>query len=143
VPDAKKKLLSMEAEVPEPDPVAVARMKYEAENRVKPGAMKRALGFMRRGPDTWMAAKSGTPSMENPLPTVPVSVPAATETSGFSGDVTISTSTDTAALDNQQDARQLPPGQQATGDQTAPSEQAAPAKPDAKAKKKEEKKRKK
>ena len=34
----------MKRPVPEADPVAYARMKYEMENRTKPGMMSHALG---------------------------------------------------------------------------------------------------
>lgn len=111
--DAKKKLGEMEMPIPDADPVAEARMKFEAENRTTPGMFRRATGFMRRGPDTHTAAKSGQPAMESMRPSIPVSVPVA-GSAGFSGDVTVGTVTDTTALDTQPDARANPPaGQQA------------------------------
>ena len=40
--DAKKKLKELEMTVPEADPVALNRMKWERENRVKPGLVSRS-----------------------------------------------------------------------------------------------------
>lgn len=120
VDEAKKKLTSLEAPVPEPDPVAVARMKYEQENRTKPGMMSRGMGFLKRGPDTFTAAKSGTPTMTPPKPSIPASVPEPASTASFSGDVTASTVSDPTALDTQPDARAVKPGDPKPADQAAP-----------------------
>ena len=79
---AKKKLESLEMAVPEADPAAVARMKYEIDNRTKPGLIHRAVDMVRRGPDVSSAAKSGTPTMVNPKPAIPASVPAACRCAG-------------------------------------------------------------
>ena len=90
---AKKKLVSLEAEVPRADPTAADRMKYEAANRSKPGMLHRMISPFRTSPDTYMAAKSGTPQMNNPKPSIPITVPiiAADGTVvGFQGDVTVS-----------------------------------------------------
>jgi outer membrane protein assembly factor BamD len=95
---AKKKLQAMELEVPSADPAAVARMKFEAENRSKPGMLHRSTGFLRTTPDTYMAAKSGSPQMSNPKARIPISVPPPAGTAGFNGDVTVAPSgADTAA----------------------------------------------
>ena len=75
VDEAKTKLKSMEKEIPEPDPTAVARMKFEKENYQKPGMMKPVKSIFSKGPDTSLAAKSGTPSTASLRPTIPVSVP--------------------------------------------------------------------
>jgi outer membrane protein assembly factor BamD len=108
---AKKKLESLEMAVPEADPAAVARMKYELENRTKEGMIRRTTDFLHRGPDVSSAAKSGSPNMQNPKPSVPVSVPVPTTASaGFSGDVTVAPVTDPTALDTKPDARMNPPG---------------------------------
>lgn len=85
--DAKKKLKTMELPVPEADPVAYARMKYELENRDKQGPMDHALGIFKHGPDVRAAAKSGAPAMTSLRPTIPASVPAPTGATGFTGDV--------------------------------------------------------
>ncbi len=94
---AKKKLQSMELEVPAADPAAVARMKFEAENKTKPGALHRATSFVRLTPDTYMAAKSGSPQMNNPKATIPISVPPPAGAAGFNGDVTVAPAADAAA----------------------------------------------
>ncbi len=86
---AKKKLQEMELEVPKPDPAAVARMKFEMENRTKPSTFNRATSFLRTTPDTYTAAKSGTPQMNNPKSTIPISVPPPAGAAGFNGDVTV------------------------------------------------------
>jgi outer membrane protein assembly factor BamD len=75
VDEAKDKLKSMEKEIPEPDPTAVARMKYEQENHPKPGMMHPVKSMFSKGPDVHMAAKSGTPATTSLRPTIPVSVP--------------------------------------------------------------------
>ena len=72
---AKKKLKAMEINIPEPDPVALARMKYEKENKEKISLPSKSLSIFKKAPETRTAAKSGTPAMENVRPTVPVSVP--------------------------------------------------------------------
>jgi outer membrane protein assembly factor BamD len=106
VDEAKKRLQALEMPIPEADPVAYNRMKYELENRTKSGLVGNSLGFMRRGPDVKAAAKSGTPAMEPMRPTLPVTVPAAAEAGGFSGDVGVQQlGTGTSALDTQPDAR--------------------------------------
>jgi outer membrane protein assembly factor BamD len=73
--DARKQLQTMEAEIPEANPEAEARMKYELENYDKPGKVSNALSMFRRGPDMSGAAKQGTPQMDGLRPSIPVSVP--------------------------------------------------------------------
>ncbi len=128
---AKKKLKAMEMNVPDPDPVALARMKYEAENKTKPSLIHKTLSPFEKHPETFMAAKSGTPAMESIRPSVPVSVPVPVAVAGVT-DVGASVvgSTD-KSLDTKPDARMAP--QPAT---PAPAEGAAapaaqPAKPPA------------
>src|SRR5436190_12703836 len=75
VEDARAQLEVMKRPVPEADPVAYARMKYEIENHEKPSKLSHALGIFRGRPDMSQAAKSGTPPMEGLRPTVPQSVP--------------------------------------------------------------------
>jgi outer membrane protein assembly factor BamD len=106
---AKKKLLSLEMPVPEADPAAVARMKYEQENRTKPSVIHRSTEWFRRGPEVSTAAKSGTPTMTNPKAAIPVSVPVPATAAAFSGDVTVAPVTDPTALDTKPDARLNPP----------------------------------
>lgn len=110
--EAKKKLQDMEREVPEPDPVALARMEYEAENAEKPGRFDAFWGVFRRNPNMKTAAKSGTPASTTLRPTIPPNVPgAAGSSSEVSADVTISTVSDSSALDTKPDARRNPPQQ--------------------------------
>ncbi len=75
--DARAQLEVMKRTVPEADPVAMNRMKFEQENRTKPGMLSRTFGVFSSHPDTSPAAKSGEPKMEGYRPTIPVSVPAA------------------------------------------------------------------
>ena len=129
VDEAKQMLKQMEMPVPEADPVAAARMKYELENRTKPGIMDRTLGFMKSGPDVRTAAKSGSPSMTPMRPAIPVSVPVvAGAVVGGTTDVTVQQVGNTSALDTNPDARQIQPavpGATANPDGTAKA--AAPA----------------
>jgi len=112
--DAKKKLTAMEMPVPEPDPAAVARMKFEAENRTKPGAFSRAASAFAHSPDVYTAAKSGTPQMNNPRQNIPANVPAPpAANAGFQGDVTVAPITGTSALDTKPDARTAAGGAEA------------------------------
>ena len=119
--DATKKLKDMELPVPEPDQVALNRMKWEQENRQKPGMISRSTSFLRRGPDVGDAARSGPPAMTTIRPTVPPTVPqTASAGAGFTGDVTATQLSGPSALDTKPDARANPPA-------------AADAKPDASA----------
>jgi outer membrane protein assembly factor BamD len=105
---ARKKLQSMEMPVPEADPAAVARMKYEQENRTKPGMVRSTLGFMSSRPDTNMAAKSGAPTMTNPKPSYPATVPTQVAQQTGITDVTVAPVTDPTALERLPDAREKP-----------------------------------
>ena len=119
--EAKKRLAALKRPIPEADPVAMERMRYEIENRDNPSLMSHLWGIFRKNPDTHLAAKSGTPAMNPMRPTVPVSVPAAAAgTTGVTGDVSVQTVTDPTALDKQPDARQNPPAQQQPGQAAAP-----------------------
>ena len=127
VDSAKKKLRALEMPIPDADPVAYNRQKWEYENRQKPGMISRNTGFLRRGPDVSSAARSGAPAMTTLKPNVPVSVPAPAAGPGFSGDVTATTASDSTALDTKPDARANPPGPNgaAAGDQQQQQTQAA------------------
>jgi outer membrane protein assembly factor BamD len=116
---AKKKLESMELPIPEADPAAVARMKYEAENRTRPGLVHKSSSFLRRGPEVSSAAKAGTPTMKNPVASIPVSVPVPAGAGGFSGDVTVAPVGANSALDSQPDARPGAAGAAAGGTPSA------------------------
>ena len=124
---AKEKLVGMNRPVPQPDPVAYARMKYELENRENPGMMHHVWGIFKKSPDTTFAAKSGTPTMTGLRPSVPASVPPAAlqqgpgGAPGASADVSVSTVQDSTTLDTSPDARQNPPA----AEQAAPPAQQA------------------
>ena len=106
---AKSRLKTLEMPVPGADPAAEARMRFEKENRTKPGMFHRATGFLRQSPDANMAAKSGTPQMNPPKQNIPVTVPVPGSQAGFQGDVTVAPAADPSALENNPDARQQPP----------------------------------
>jgi hypothetical protein len=114
-------------EIPQPDPVALARMQYEKENFTKPGTVKRSTAFLTRGPDVAHAAKSGAPAMSTLKPSIPASVPipveaalaaaggpvtpAAAAVPAGTTDVTISNDVAKgSSLDTKPDARMAPPG---------------------------------
>jgi len=123
---AKKKLQELELPVPEADPVAVTRMKFEAANHVEPSKLRKMTDFIRRNPDMSDAAKSGTPTMDPPLREIPVTVPVTADgtAAGFTGDVTVAPVTGNSALDTQPDARTPAAPKPATGD--APNTGGAP-----------------
>ena len=73
--EAKEKLTAMKRPVPAADPAAVARMKYEQDNFRKNSTVHNSMSIFRRGPETNMAAKTGSPSMQAMRPPTPVSVP--------------------------------------------------------------------
>ncbi len=107
---ARQKLVALERQVPEADPVAMARMKYELANREKPGLMSHFWGIFRKSPSVAMAARSGAPATAALRPSIPVSVPAPASGEAPTADVTAATITGSSALDTQPDARQNPPG---------------------------------
>jgi DNA uptake protein ComE-like DNA-binding protein len=108
VDEAKQRLESMKRPVPEADPVAYSRMKYEVENHSRPGVLSHTLGIFKQHPDTTMAAKSGTPQMTGLRPTIPATVPAvaAGPAAGVT-DVTAATGS-AEQLDKNPDARMNP-----------------------------------
>jgi outer membrane protein assembly factor BamD len=107
--DASKKLKELEMPVPEADKNAVARMQYEKDHKQKPGMIASKTLWIRRNPDTSMAAKSGDPAMSNLRPSVPPLVPQPAGATGFTGDVTATAVGDSSALDSKPDARANPP----------------------------------
>ncbi|MCW5978251.1 MAG: outer membrane protein assembly factor BamD [Bryobacteraceae bacterium] len=106
--DAKKRLRNMEREIPEADPVAIARMEYERENTEELGMSGKFWSIFKKSPNVKPAAKSGAPANETLRPSVPVSVPTPGATREIGGDVTASTPADSSALDSQPDARRNP-----------------------------------
>jgi outer membrane protein assembly factor BamD len=125
---AKGKLEEMEKPIPQPDPVAYARQKYEIENRTKPSLLGRSWNVFSHSPDVTMAAKSGTPSVEGLRPTTPATVPviAPTPAAGVTGDISVQTAGSSTALDNNPDARANPPAA-AAAPAAAPAAAAVPA----------------
>ena len=119
---AKKKLQELELPIPEADPAAVARMKFEAANHVEPGKLHRLTDFIRRNPDMSDAAKSGTPTMDPPVREIPVTVPVTADgaAAGFTGDVTVAPVSGNSALDTQPDARAPAPPKPVTGGNAPP-----------------------
>ena len=118
VSEATSHLKAMNRPVPEADPVAYARQKYEMENRQKKKLLSKAWGPFSSHPDVLNVAKSGSPRMETLKPYTPVSIPPsakggeATGNTGVSSgggggsDVTVSTVNDSKLIDVAPDARQ-------------------------------------
>jgi len=126
VDEAKKRLKAMEAEIPEADPVALARMKYEQENATPRGYWARTWGVFSKSPDMSTAAKSGQPTMTAMRPTIPVSIPTpGGQAGGGVTDVTVSTAADSGgaptALDTQPDARLSQPASTSGASSGTPS----------------------
>jgi hypothetical protein len=100
----------MEAEIPDPDPVAVARMRYEQDNVTRPSLFNRYWGQISSRPDVSRAAKSGEPSLASFRPTIPPLVPIPAAQTTASGGVTdVNATTDIGssnALETRPDARQ-------------------------------------
>ncbi len=139
---ARKKLEAMHRPVPESDPVAYARMKYDLENRNMPGKVGRLLDTFKRAPDISASAKGGTPAMTMLHPGVPVSVPqpagagtssdvTATPNAGGSSDVSGGLVGNTKELDSRPDARPNPPAESTppAAAAAAPDRPGAPATP--------------
>ncbi len=116
---AKERLQAMNRPVPEADPAALARMKYELENRRTAGIPGRVLGVFASHPDVRSAAKSGSPNMAGLRPTIPASVPPSAAGAAGVTDVTAGVVSDTSALDKSPDARANPPGQNAAASPAA------------------------
>ena len=115
--DAKDRLQEMKRPIPAADPAAVARMKYEEENRTKKGMLSKTMNIFASRPDTHTAAKTGAPAMTTMRPPTPVSVPSlaaagapGTVTGSAGGattsDVSATVSTSTSGIDAKPDARQ-------------------------------------
>lgn len=135
VDESKELLTKMELPVPEANPTAYARMKYELENQRKVGMMFHTLGIFRKSPDMHLAAKSGAPQMETLKPSIPVSVPVAAAegeggtgtgavAGGGTGDVAGQVVQDPTQLDQGADAR-------SKASQDAAKKDAEPAKAEA------------
>jgi outer membrane protein assembly factor BamD len=121
--DARAQLEVMKRTVPEADAVAMARMKYEMENRTKPGKLSNVFGIFRSRPDMSQAAKSGTPPMEGYRPTIPASVPATAANPGALGtnEVSISNPGSDSEIDKGKEVRANPGGVQDAPPTPAPA----------------------
>jgi outer membrane protein assembly factor BamD len=128
VDPAKKRLKDMEAEVPEADPVAVARMKYELENKTKNGMMHDFWAVFKKSPDMTAAAKSGAPAMTSLRPSIPVSVPVPAGATGGVNDLGGTVITGQSDLDKKPDDRMSVQNKAAAGTPEK-KEEAAPAAP--------------
>jgi outer membrane protein assembly factor BamD len=145
---AKKALQDMEAPVPEVDPAAAEREKYNTENYRHPSILAQSMGFMRRGPDVSSAAKTGQPAMENVSFPIPASVPKATNSEAPANGATVTGTTDVngsivsnpAKLEQGKDARSLTP---VGGKTAAANAQAVPSNHEAELKKAREQAKKK
>jgi outer membrane protein assembly factor BamD len=114
--DARAQLEVMKRTVPEADAVAMARMKFEMENRTKPGKLSGFWGLFRSRPDMSQASKSGTPPMEGYRPTIPASVPPAAANPGATGvnEITVSVpGSDSSEIDKGKEVRANPSGTEA------------------------------
>src|ERR1022692_242910 len=95
VEDAKAKLKSWEKPIPEPDPQALERMKYDSEHRdSKGGYLARGMSIVRGRPDVTPTTHSGDPTKVHlpPAPTPQDITPVATGADGTAG-VKIETTT--------------------------------------------------
>ena len=103
--ESKARLQAMNRPVPEADPVAYSRMKYEQENRTTRSLLGKVWGPFSSRPDMNPAAKSGTPQMTGFRPTIPASVPPIAAGAQGTSDVTAAVATDPSLLDKNPDAR--------------------------------------
>ena len=104
VENSKRQLREMEAEVPEADPVALARMEYEQENAESLGMFGRFWGIFSKNPNVKSAARSGTPAATLLRPTIPISVPGQLP-ADVAADVSAAPTTDPSVLATEPDAR--------------------------------------
>ncbi len=72
---AKDRLTQMKRPIPQSDPAAYARMKYNIENQKRAGIFAKTMDLLSGKPDVGMAAKQGAPAMAAVRPGPPVSVP--------------------------------------------------------------------
>jgi outer membrane protein assembly factor BamD len=130
--DAKAQLKAMNRPVPDTDPVAEARMKFELENRAKRSLMSKITGPFKSQPYTATAAKSGNPTMETFKPTIPLNVPDVAKGVTTTNEVTIGPVANRDILDKAPDARTAAePGTNPATPPAAADEAAKPATPDA------------
>ena len=92
--EARRNLKAMGRPVPDADPVAEARMKFELENRKKPGFLSKIVDPFSDRPTTYNAAHSGNNQMNTFQPGMPLDVPEAARgntAAGTESTVTIGT----------------------------------------------------
>lgn len=114
--DAKARLAEMKRPIPDSDPEAYARMKYNIDNRTHAGFLGKVGHVVTGHPDVGDASKQGNPAMTAVRPPVPVSVPAdvnsalapgAPAAGGATGtsDVGIGVANNSNVIDQRNDAR--------------------------------------
>ena len=124
--DAKAQLEVMKRTVPEADPVAMNRMKFEQENRTKQSMLSHFWGVFSSRPNMSSAAKSGAAPMEGYRPTIPASVPPSAATPGALGtgtnDITIGQPGEgNKAIEEGKEARSTPAESAAPASVTPPT----------------------
>jgi outer membrane protein assembly factor BamD len=72
--DAKKRLAALHQPIPRPTRAAVAQNRKEEESRREATAYDRAMGLLKKGPDTASAAKVGEPTLVDPTPVSAIDV---------------------------------------------------------------------
>jgi outer membrane protein assembly factor BamD len=124
--EAKSRLQAMNRPVPEADPVAYARMKYELENHTNRSLLSKVWGPFSGRPDLTESAKSGSPQMAGFRPSIPASVPATAANPAATGvtDVGAQIAADPNALNNNPEARAQTPTGEVTASTAAPAPQA-------------------
>lgn len=127
---SKNQLTALNRPIPEADPAAYERMKYELAARRKPGILHRAIGPFESHPDTYMAAKTGAPIMTAIRPSIPVSVPA-TAAGGQTGvsDVGVGVVGDSQSFDKTPDVRLGTPAAEQKPASTVTASAATPGTP--------------
>jgi len=105
--EAKRNLKAMGRPVPDADPVAEARMKFELQNRQKPGFLSKLVDPFSDRPTTYNAAKSGNPTADTFKPGMPGDIPDTARGAGAAGEntVTIGTIGNRDILNSAPDAR--------------------------------------
>jgi len=72
--DARKRLAALKQPIPRPTRGEVARNRAELASRSDASVVQKALGLVKKGPDTSGAAKVGEPSLADPEPVAATSV---------------------------------------------------------------------
>jgi outer membrane protein assembly factor BamD len=136
--EARKKLTALRVPIPQPDPVALARMQQDqAIERKKPGLFHKSTGLFRSGPDVQMAARVGKPNLEpeSVSPGTDILTPGGTKSVGGPGGagnavvatVTPGASTTTKSADDNSGASTQPPPASTTEPPANKPETAPPA----------------